>query len=232
MDLVLCSIEVWLEPRLEAVLCSSPILFFIYILFFFLEEIAVSYFIRPCIFTFFLLNISLTSSVNLQVQIWASNTIHTDKRSSMGIWDLKSLISSSPQLYGPEKLSSENEIPRHVKFEFRNPVRCRIVWIKLTLPQSESSSVNTEEEYNLFSFDENFTYKPKLPASDGIVNNNRCIHAKRLIVFGKSLKKEVDQDASLQVPEMMKIRSFLERSPQLSRFRVCSLFLFWLIKVD
>ncbi|THU71061.1 hypothetical protein C4D60_Mb08t31560 [Musa balbisiana] len=154
------------------------------------------------------------------VQIWASNTIHTDKRSSMGIWDLKSLISSSPQLYGPEKLSSENEIPRHVKFEFRNPVRCRIVWIKLTLPHSESSSVNTEEEYNLFSFDENFTYKPKLPASDGIVNNNRCIHAKRLIVFGKSLKKEVDQDASLQVPEMMKIRSFLERSPQLSRFRV------------
>ncbi|CAL9040027.1 probable phosphoinositide phosphatase SAC9 isoform X1 [Musa acuminata AAA Group] len=161
-----------------------------------------------------------TTSDYPTVQIWASNTIHTDKRSSMGIWDLKSLISSSPQLYGPEKLSSENEIPRHVKFEFRNPVRCRIVWIKLTLPQSESSSVNTEEEYNLFSFDENFTYKPKLPASDGIVNNNRCIHAKRLIVFGKSLKKEVDQDASLQVPEMMKIRSFLERSPQLSRFRV------------
>ncbi|WOL11732.1 putative phosphoinositide phosphatase SAC9 [Canna indica] len=155
------------------------------------------------------------------VQIWASNTIHTDKRSSMGMWDLKSLISSSPQLCGREKLNSEKEIPRHIKFEFRNPVRCRIVWIRLTLPQLGPSSVSLEEEYNLLSFDENYSIKPKLPDSSScIVKNNQCIHAKRLIVFGKSVRKEMDQDVSTLAPEMMKVRSFLERSPQLSRFRV------------
>ncbi|KAH9782940.1 retrovirus-related pol polyprotein from transposon RE2 [Citrus sinensis] len=37
------------------------------------------------------------------VQIWASNKIHREERSSMRKWDVRSLITSSSDLYGPEK---------------------------------------------------------------------------------------------------------------------------------
>ncbi|XP_042436700.1 probable phosphoinositide phosphatase SAC9 isoform X2 [Zingiber officinale] len=149
------------------------------------------------------------------VQIWVSNTIHTDKQ-SIGTWDLKSLISESPQLYGPKKHNSEKEIPRHVKFQFRNAVRCRIVWVKLALPHLQPNI----GEYNLFSFDENYSLRPS-DSFAGNVENTRCIHAKRLLVFGKSVKDQgQDQDLSIQSTEMMKLRSFLDRSPSLSRFRI------------
>ncbi|KAH9726112.1 hypothetical protein KPL70_008134 [Citrus sinensis] len=39
----------------------------------------------------------------IKVQIWASNKIHREERSSMGKWDVQSLITSSSDLYGPEK---------------------------------------------------------------------------------------------------------------------------------
>ncbi|XP_010916119.1 probable phosphoinositide phosphatase SAC9 [Elaeis guineensis] len=155
------------------------------------------------------------------VQIWASNTIHRDERSFMGKWDVKSLISSSQQLCGPEKPGAESDIPRHMKFQFRNPVQCRIIWMTLTLSQHASSSMNLEEEYNLLSLDENPFAKPDAPASFcGTDKNVTCIHAKRIVVFGKSVRKELGQDASPQAHEMIKMKSFLERSPQLSRFRV------------
>lgn len=154
------------------------------------------------------------------VEIWASNKIHRDEGSFMGKWDVKSLISSSPQLYGPEKSGTENDIPRHLKFDFRNPVRCRIIWMTLTLPQRASNSMNLEEEYNLLSLDENPFAKPETPEFFGGTDTNApCIHAKRIVVFGNSVGNVLDQDVP-QLPEMMKIRSFLDRSPQLSRFRV------------
>ncbi|KAG6476390.1 hypothetical protein ZIOFF_065630 [Zingiber officinale] len=159
--------------------------------------------------------LDLQHSNHVVVQIWASNTIHTDKQ-SIGTWDLKSLISEFPQLYGPKKHNSEKEIPRHVKFQFRNPVRCRIVWVKLALPHLQPNI----GEYNLFSFDENYSLRPS-DSFAGNVENTRFIHAKRLLVFGKSVKDQgQDQDLSIQSTEMMKLRSFLDRSPSLSRFRI------------
>jgi len=52
------------------------------------------------------------------------------------------VVSSSPQLYWPEMSHSDNNVPRPVKFLFGNPIRCRIIWITLTLAQPGSASFN------------------------------------------------------------------------------------------
>lgn len=156
-----------------------------------------------------------------QVQIWASNKINREERSCMGKWDLQSLASSSPQLYGPEKVGSEKNVPRHIKFLFRNSVRCRIIWIMLTLPQFGSRSLNLEEDYNLLSLDDSSFPDTKRRASfSGSIGSQPFIHAKRLIVFGKPLRKEIGSDTSMQTPENLKFRNLSDRPPQTNRFRV------------
>ncbi|GAY67663.1 hypothetical protein CUMW_258400 [Citrus unshiu] len=50
----------------------------------------------------------------MNVQIWASNKIHREERSSMRKWDVRSLITSSSDLYGPEKSASVEKLPRHL----------------------------------------------------------------------------------------------------------------------
>ncbi|ONK81536.1 uncharacterized protein A4U43_C01F30270 [Asparagus officinalis] len=152
------------------------------------------------------------------VQVWASNNIHRDEGSCMGKWDVQSLASSSPELYGPENSYSDSDIPRHVKFLFRNPVRCRIIWITLTLPQHGSASFNIVEECDLLSLDENPFAKSNRAYSGGTVKSEAYIHAKRILVFGSSAKKEIGN--SVQNPELMKMRSLLDRSSQLGRFRI------------
>ncbi|XP_039145978.1 probable phosphoinositide phosphatase SAC9 [Dioscorea cayenensis subsp. rotundata] len=155
------------------------------------------------------------------VQIWASNKINREERSCMGKWDLQSLASSSPQLYGPEKVGSEKNVPRHIKFLFRNSVRCRIIWIMLTLPQFGSRSLNLEEDYNLLSLDDSSFPDTKRRASfSGSIGSQPFIHAKRLIVFGKPLRKEIGSDTSMQTPENLKFRNLSDRPPQTNRFRV------------
>ncbi|GLT40145.1 hypothetical protein SLA2020_143000 [Shorea laevis] len=80
------------------------------------------------------------------VQIWASNKIDQEGRSCMGKWDVQSLIASSSELYGPENSTRRDQIPRHVRFTFRNPVRCRIIWITLRLQRPVGSPVREELE--------------------------------------------------------------------------------------
>ena len=70
----------------------------------------------------------------VQVEIWASNKIHREDRAFIGKWDVQDIISSSPQLCGPEKSNRLSEEPRHIKFHFPNPFRCRIISIKMALP--------------------------------------------------------------------------------------------------
>ncbi|KAL0914723.1 hypothetical protein M5K25_015096 [Dendrobium thyrsiflorum] len=152
------------------------------------------------------------------VQIWASNKIHKDERSFMGKWDVHSLIASSPYLHGPEKSQNDCDIPRHMKFLFRNPVRCRIIWIELSLAKPGSSSY-MKEDFDLLAFDENpFSITRPNDSTVGEVASDACIHAKRLIVFGSSVKRE-NQDTS-QNSELMKMKISLENSPQWGRFRV------------
>lgn len=152
------------------------------------------------------------------VQIWASNKIHKDERSFIGKWDVHSLILSSPYLYGPEKSQSDSDIPRHMKFLFRNLVRCRIIWIELSLAKPRTSP-NMQEDFDLFALDENpFAITGPNDSSVGAVASDACIHAKRLLVFGSSVKRE-NQDTSRN-SELMKMKISLENSPQWGRFRV------------
>lgn len=156
--------------------------------------------------------------IGVQVNIWASNKIHKDERSFMGKWDVHSLIASSPYLHGPEKSRNDSDIPRHMKFLFRNPVRCRIIWIELSLAKPGSSSY-MKEDFDLLAFDGNPFAITRPNDSVGEVAFDACIHAKRLIVFGSSVKRE-NQDTS-QNSELMKMKISLENSPQWGRFRVC-----------
>lgn len=178
---------------------------------------------------YFVLCFSLTSCLLLllQVQIWASNKIHKEERSCTGKWDVQSLITSSPEFYGPEKLGREDKAPRHVKFDFRNPVRCRIIWITLRLQRPGSNSVNFGKDFNLLSLDENpFAQVNRRASFGGSVESDPCLHAKRILVVGK---KVMGLTSSPQVPDQVNLKNWLERPPRLNRFKVqlmllCSFF--------
>ncbi|XP_070006275.1 probable phosphoinositide phosphatase SAC9 isoform X2 [Nicotiana sylvestris] len=150
------------------------------------------------------------------VQIWASNKIHKEERSCMGKWDMRSLITSSSELCGQEKSS---EVPRHVKFSFRNPVRCRIIWITLRLQKIGSSSVNFEKDLSLLSLEENPFAEPVRRASfGGTVESDPCLHAKRILVVGSPMRKDVG--ASSQGSDQINTRNLLDKPPPLNRFKV------------
>ncbi|KAB5530058.1 hypothetical protein DKX38_020139 [Salix brachista] len=153
------------------------------------------------------------------VQIWASNKIQKEERSCMGKWDVQSLATSSSEIYGPEKLGAEDKVPRHVKFTFKNPVRCRIIWITLQLRRPGSSSINFEKDFNLLSLDENpFAQANRRASFSGAVENDPCLHARRILVAGAPVKNEMGLTS--QSPDQMKFNSWLDRAPQLNRFKV------------
>ncbi|XP_074320101.1 putative phosphoinositide phosphatase SAC9 [Silene latifolia] len=153
------------------------------------------------------------------VQIWASNKISKEGRSCTGKWEVQSMLETSPEFYGPET-SDAKKLPRHLKFLFRNPVRCRIIWIMLRLQKAASSSVNFGNDFNLLSLDENPFADQSRRASFGSIDyRDPCVHAKRILVFGTPLRR----DAGLTTPEgseQMKLRNWLDSPPQLNRFKV------------
>lgn len=155
-----------------------------------------------------------------QVQIWASNNINKDERSCVGKWDVRSLITNNSQLCGPENLSKSGTIPRHVKFDFRNPVRCRIIWITLRLQRAGSSSVNLGNDFNLLSLDENpFAQLDRRASLGGPVESDPCLHAKRILVVGNPVRNDIGISLP-QGSEQLNLRNWLERPPQLGRFKV------------
>lgn len=145
----------------------------------------------------------------MQVQVWASNKIHKEERTIMGKWDVRSLITSSPELCGPEKPGN----PRHINFSFRNPVVCCMIWLKLSIQKGgSSSSVNFDNDFDLLSLDEN-PFSRQSP-----LESDPCLHAKRIIVVGIPVK--IDTSSSVQRSDQISIRSWLEKAPPLNRFKV------------
>ncbi|XP_068634248.1 probable phosphoinositide phosphatase SAC9 [Aristolochia californica] len=154
------------------------------------------------------------------VQIWVSNKINKEERSCIGRWDVQSLISSSSEFFREEKSGADKDVPIHFKFAFRNPVRCRIIWITLSLRQPDSDSVHLAREYSLLSLDENDFSQQNLGASFGALPEvDPCIHAKRLMVVGSLVKNDVGS-TSLQNTDKTNLRSWLERPPPVGRFKV------------
>ncbi|XP_043716293.1 probable phosphoinositide phosphatase SAC9 [Telopea speciosissima] len=152
------------------------------------------------------------------VQIWASNKINKNERSFMGKWEVQSMITS--EFYGAEQSGKGNDVPRHVKFTFRNTIRCRIIWITLHLRRPGSSSVNLEKGLNLLSLDENPFAKISRRASfGGSVESEPCLHAKRILVVGNPVRKDLGP-TSPQGPEKINLKAWLESAPQLNRFKV------------
>ncbi|GAB2293209.1 Probable phosphoinositide phosphatase sac9 [Dionaea muscipula] len=157
------------------------------------------------------------------VQVWASNKISKEERACMGRWDIQSLLASSSELYGPDKSDSERKVPRHVKFSFRNPVRCRMIWIVLRLPRSGSSSVNFGTDFSLLSLDEDenpFSQLNRRSSFGGLDGTtDPCLHAKRILLVGTPVKGEIGLTA-VEGSDQLKLRSWLEQPPQLNRFKV------------
>ncbi|KAI9082350.1 hypothetical protein K1719_035773 [Acacia pycnantha] len=154
------------------------------------------------------------------VQIWASDKIPKEERSFMGKWDVQSLIKNSSEFSGIEKSGREHKVPRHVNFAFRNSVQCRIIWIRLSLQRPSSSSYNLENDINLLALEENpFSNVTRRASFEGSAGSEPCLHAKRILVVGSPVRKEVDMK-SQQSTDQLNLRRWLERSPQLNRFKV------------
>lgn len=163
----------------------------------------------------------------MQVQIWASNKINKEGRSLMGKWDIQSLITSSPEFYGTEKAGGVNPIPRHLKFTFRNPVRCRIIWVALRLQRPGSNSVNLDKSYSLLSLDENpFAEVNRRASLGGTVDSDPFLHAKRLIIVGSLVRDDLGL-GSQKNSDQISVRQWLERGPQLNRFKVLCILCCW-----
>ncbi|KAL9177395.1 hypothetical protein ABFS82_01G055700 [Erythranthe guttata] len=153
------------------------------------------------------------------IQIWASNKVDKEERTCTGKWDMQSLVTSSSELCGREKSLQDGKLPRHVKFAFRNPVRCRIIWVTMRLPRLGSNSVNIERDFNLFSMDENpFAQIDRRASIGGEINSDPCIHVKRILVVGKSVGREIV--SSSQGSDQVNVKNWLERAPPLNRFKI------------
>ena len=134
----------------------------------------------------------------------------------MGKWDVQSFVRSSPELYGPEKPGRE---PRHIKFAFKKPIRCRIIWLTLRLPGVGSSSVSLDRNINLLSLDENpFAAIPRRASFGATIESEPCLHAKRILVSGNTVNNKTL--ASLQSVDSMSVTNWLDRPPRLNRFLV------------
>jgi hypothetical protein len=86
----------------------------------------------------------------------------------------------------------------------------------MTLPQIGSGSTMFTEEFDLLSLDESSFIDSKPNSA-----HNSFIHAKRIVVFGSSLPKEMGPDTSAAI---MRMKSYLDGSPSLGRFRVNPVF--------
>ncbi|KAL3752756.1 hypothetical protein ACJRO7_000192 [Eucalyptus globulus] len=128
-------------------------------------------------------------------------------------------------------LAAEDGVPRHIRFTFGNPVRCRILWITLSLQHPGSYSVNLEKDLNLFSLEKNLISQLDWRASSaGSTEREPCINAKRILVVGSMVKKETRVPRSLIRPtncrpvtqgsDQTNSRNWLDRDPQLQRFKV------------
>lgn len=127
------------------------------------------------------------------------------------------MTESSPEIYGPEDHSKGNWMPRNIKFSFRKPVRCRIIWMTLSLQRSGSSSISFDQNINLLSLDENpFAQLDRRASLGGPIDSNPCLHAKRIFVVGKPLKNDIGVTSSLGSD----VRSWLAKAPPLTRFKV------------
>lgn len=151
------------------------------------------------------------------MQIWTSNRIHKEERSCVGKWDVRALITSSPELCGPEESGKGGQYPRHIRFDFRNPVRCRLIWIKLTIQKVVSSSISFGKDFNLLSFDEDPPSGPGRRASiGGTSESDPCIHAKRILVVGCPVKSDIGRSFE----HASSIKNWLEKGPLLNRYKV------------
>nr|XP_043609995.1 probable phosphoinositide phosphatase SAC9 [Erigeron canadensis] len=155
------------------------------------------------------------------VQIWASNNLHKEERSCVGKWDVRSLITSSPELCGPEKSGKEGQTPRHIRFDFRNPILCRMIWITLSIQKVVSSSVSFGKNFNLLSLDDDSSSGLGRRASiAGTSESNPCIHAKRILVVGYPVKTDIGRLSSRSSDHVSSIRNWLDKAPLLNRYKV------------
>ncbi|KAK9205665.1 hypothetical protein WN943_015933 [Citrus x changshan-huyou] len=84
-----------------------------------------------------------------------------------------------------------------------------------------SASVNFGKDLSLLSLDEDenpFAQVDRRASFGGAVENEPCIHAKRILVVGSPVKRE--GLTTSQSSEQLSIRNWLDRAPQMSRFKV------------
>ncbi|EAY73972.1 hypothetical protein OsI_01856 [Oryza sativa Indica Group] len=82
----------------------------------------------------------------------------------------------------------------------------------MTLNHIDSHSTKFSEEFDLLSLSEG-TFSESKPTTP----QNSSIHAKRIVIFGNTLRKETNPDTSMGI---MRMKTYLDRSQPLGRFRI------------
>ncbi|KAL0413978.1 UNVERIFIED_CONTAM: putative phosphoinositide phosphatase SAC9, partial [Sesamum radiatum] len=96
---------------------------------------------------------------------------------------------------------------------------CTGKWDMQSLITSSSELCGPEKDFHLLSVDENPFAQPTRRASvGGEFDSEPCIHAKRVLVVGRTVRNEIG--VSPQVSDHINVRNWLERAPQLNRFKV------------
>ncbi|KAL4273292.1 hypothetical protein GQ457_13G027800 [Hibiscus cannabinus] len=151
----------------------------------------------------------------------ACKKLDREEKCCLGEWDVQALISSSPEFYGPEKSGGDDKLPRHIKFTFANPVRCRIVQITLNLrlEQPGSSSVNSDKDINLSCDGTSSPQETQSASSGGAMQCGPRLHAKRIVIAGSPVREEMGNGSPENADQTNYINQ-LKQAPQLSRFKV------------
>ncbi|KAJ7567413.1 hypothetical protein O6H91_02G146100 [Diphasiastrum complanatum] len=163
------------------------------------------------------------------VEIWCGDILSETERTFLGKWECKDAEGTPLQeLYGPGTLTST----RHLKYRFKSVIKCRIVWIKITITVPVSSSASScnqtsifENSFDLLSFDPTPDSLNRRATSDTQGNEiirdvTPGIHAQRFLVLGRRLLEDFDYLPSVQAPDKLACKSMLDLPPRWARLRV------------
>ncbi|XP_024545394.1 probable phosphoinositide phosphatase SAC9 isoform X1 [Selaginella moellendorffii] len=160
------------------------------------------------------------------VDIWCGSVVTETERVYAGRWEFGSAGGTpQQQLIGPERDPAN---PRHMVFRFRSPVKCRLVWLRLSLPNAAnmarpSSAATLTQSFDLLSFDnpvqpQNGRLGQRLGSAQAAATPR--LHARRIIVTGRKVLDDPEVVASPQAPEKSAWKSMLETPARYGRLKV------------
>lgn len=152
------------------------------------------------------------------LDVWCGNLITETERTFIGRWDIKNEAAAAPYVYGrepPEKC--KGQVPRHLYFRFKKYEQCRILWLKLTLPNA--SKALPDMNFDLLNLASASLSPQKERAFVG-QKVSPCIHSRRILVLGKHIHDVSNLSLSVQTSARLAWKNLMEQPVLSGRFKV------------